>query len=82
MSPGDSPIEYWMDSESKWNLFPNKDLDLKTIGILVRLAGLSKDYSPVRDKFANTAPQDLKEDQIFAAIKDMHTMLQMSSHSA
>ncbi|KAJ2738886.1 hypothetical protein GGI20_006202, partial [Coemansia sp. BCRC 34301] len=78
MSPGDNPIEYWVESESQWNLFPNKDLDLKTISILVRLAGLSKDYSAVRDKFANTSPKDLKEDDIIAAIKDMHTMRQVS----
>ncbi|KAJ2106282.1 hypothetical protein IW146_007855 [Coemansia sp. RSA 922] len=82
MSPGDDPIEYWVESESKWNLFPNKDLNLKTVSILVRLAGLSKEYSAVRDKYANTNPKDLKEDDIFAAIKDMHTMHHVSGQSA
>ncbi|KAJ2757040.1 hypothetical protein GGI19_000393, partial [Coemansia pectinata] len=82
MSPGDDPIKYWVESASKWNMFPNKDLDLKTVSVLVRLAGLSKEYSAVRDKYVNTNPKDLKEEDIFAAIKDMHTMRQVSGQSA
>ncbi|KAJ2865935.1 hypothetical protein GGH94_001858 [Coemansia aciculifera] len=50
ISPGDDQIEYWVESESKWNLFPNKDLDLKTVSVLVLLAGLSKEFSAARDK--------------------------------
>ncbi|KAJ1888213.1 hypothetical protein LPJ66_008688 [Kickxella alabastrina] len=42
MASGDNPLEYWDESESKWNLFPHLDLDLKTISPLVRLAGLSE----------------------------------------
>ncbi|KAJ1955849.1 hypothetical protein GGI12_005462, partial [Dipsacomyces acuminosporus] len=76
MDPHENPVEYWVSTGNKWSNFPHLELDLKTVSPLVRLAGLSQDFSSVRDKFAHVEPEDLAEEAILQAIKEAYTLLQ------
>ncbi|KAJ2177096.1 hypothetical protein EV181_006648, partial [Coemansia sp. RSA 532] len=77
-SDEDDPIQYWYSALTMWNDFCSSDLDLKTAGRLVILAGLAPRYAAIRDKFANVAPAKLSDQEVLSAIQDSYTLVKES----